>query len=217
MKRLIISSLRYIPFIAVLAVFTVIVMRHGASAVDILTERFSARPWVTTAAFWGLYLLKSVSFGLPFALLYIGVGSIYPLGAALVINLIGIAVNMQIPYFVGRRSGEALVEKITKKFPRVRKLEEFSSQSACFFSFMVKFIGKIPHEITNALLGSLSVPYIPYMTGGLLGLMPTMVTTTLVGSSLREPGSPMFLISLGMVILLTAVSLILYRRKLHAA
>jgi uncharacterized membrane protein YdjX (TVP38/TMEM64 family) len=50
------------------------------------------------------------------------------------------------------------------------------------------------------------------MVGGILGLTPTMVATTLVGNSLDEPGSPLFIISLVLVILLTITSFILYRR-----
>lgn len=210
-----ITLLRYVPIIIVLVLVTLFVIRYGASAVDILVERFSARPLRTTAAFWGLFLLKSVSFGLPFALLYIAAGSIYPLGIALIINTIGIALNMQVPYFFGRAKGEVLVEKLVEKFPRTAKLKEFSSQSAYFFSFMVKFIGQIPHEITNALLGSLNVPYAAYLLGGIIGLLPRMVTTTVVGSSLRDPDSPVFYVSLGLLIILTAISLLLYKRKLH--
>jgi len=39
-----------------------------------------------------------------------------------------------------------------------------------------------------------------------------MVATTLVGSSLDNPGSPEFLISLVVVLLLTGISYVLYRK-----
>ena len=77
---------------------------------------------------------------------------------------------------------------------------------------MTKFIGKIPHEITNALLGSLKIPYLSYMVGGILGLLPTMIATTLVGNSLDQIGSPLFYVSLVVVVALTVISFILYRR-----
>lgn len=211
-KPVIPSLLRLIPLMAILVLITLFVVRNGASAVGTLVDRFHDRLWVTTIAFMGLFLLKSVSFGLPFALLYVGVGSIYPLGWALLVNILGIVVNMQIPYFIGRYTGGVFVQRLVGKFPRLERLEAFSHHSAFLFAFMTKFIGKIPHEITNALLGSLKIPYIPYVVGGLLGLLPTMVATTMVGNRLDEPSSPTFIISLVFVVLLTIISFVLYRR-----
>ncbi len=215
-KSLLITVLRSIPIGVLLILVTLFVIRDGASVIDTLVEQFSNRLWLTTAAFLGLFFLKSISFGLPFALLYIGVGNIYPFGWALVVNIVGIAVNMQVPYFVGRYAGNVYVERLARRFPRLGKLADFSNRSAYFVSFMLKFIGKIPHEITNAFLGSLKIPYVPYMAGGILGLLPTMAATTLVGSSLDDPSSPLFIISLSIVIILTAVSFFLYHRKVHS-
>jgi uncharacterized membrane protein YdjX (TVP38/TMEM64 family) len=211
-KSIVPTILRMIPLVILAVAITWFVVINGASAVSTLVDRFNENPWLTALAFMGLFLLKSVSFGLPFAVLYIGVGSIYPFGWAVMVNLVGIAVNMQAPYFLGRYAGGAFVERLVGRFPKLGKLESFSRHSSLLFSFMTKFIGKIPHEITNALLGSLKIPYGSYMVGGILGLTPTMVATTLVGNSLDEPGSPLFIISLVLVILLTITSFILYRR-----
>ncbi len=210
------AALRYIPVGILVVLMTVFVLRNGVAAINMLVEEFSNRLWLTTAAFMGLFLLKSVSFGLPYALLYIGVGSLYPIGWALIVNTVGIMVNMQIPYFFGRHAGSRFVERLGGRFPRIGRLEDYSHRSAFFLSFLVKFIGKIPHEITNALLGSLNIPYIPYMIGGILGVFPTMAATTLVGTSLHDPGSPLFIISLMIVIILTVFSFLLYRRQLNS-
>ena len=211
-KPLLPILLRTLPPVVVLVLLTIFVVRNGAATIAVLTEQFSDRIWLTTAAFMGLFLLKSISFGLPFALLYIGVGSIYPLGWALVVNIVGIVVNMQIPYLLGRFAGRSFVERLVGKFPSLERLEVYSRQSSLVFSFLVKFIGKIPHEITNAFLGSLKIPYGPYLVGGLLGLLPTMIATTLVGSSLDDPSSPEFIISLVAVLMLVGVSYMLYKR-----
>jgi uncharacterized membrane protein YdjX (TVP38/TMEM64 family) len=204
--------LRMIPPLVILMLMTVFVVRNGVTAIETLVDQFHDRIWLTTAAFMGLFLLKSVSFGLPFALLYIGVGSLYPFWLALVVNCVGIVVNMQIPYFLGRYTGSGLVERLLGKYPSLGRLEAFSKHSSLLFSFMVKFIGKIPHEITNALLGSLKVPYVPYVVGGVLGLLPTMVATTLAGSSLDNPASPQFILSVVFVLSLAGLSYGLYRK-----
>ena len=204
--------LRITTPVVLLALMTLFMLRNGALAIDTLVDRFQDRIWLTTVAFMGLFLLKSVSFGLPFTLLYIGVGNLYPLGWALVVNVVGIVVNMQIPYLLGRYAGGSLVQRLLGKFPTLGKLESFSQRSSLLFSFMVKFIGKIPHEITNALLGSLKVPYASYVVGGVLGLLPTMIATTMVGASLDNPTSPLFIGSVVLVLVLAGVSYALYRK-----
>lgn len=208
------TVLNMIPLVALAVFVTIFVLRNGVSTIDALVESFSEHPWITAAAFMGLFLLKSISFGLPFTLLYIGAGNIFPLGWALVVNVCGIVVNMQIPYLLGRFSGGTAVERLLGKFPKLGKFEAYSKDSALLFTFMVKFVGKVPHEITNALLGSLKIPYLSYMVGGVLGLLPTMVATTLVGKGLDNPDSPLFIISIVVVVMLLVVSLLLYRRQI---
>lgn len=210
------TVLNMIPLLAMAVFVTIFVLKNGVSTIDALVEGFGEHPWITAAAFMGLFLLKSISFGLPFTLLYIGAGNIFPLGWALVVNVCGIVVNMQIPYLLGRFSGGKAVERLLGKFPRLGKLEAYSRDSALLFTFMVKFIGKVPHEITNALLGSLKIPYLSYLAGGVLGLLPTMVATTLVGKGLDHPGSPMFIVSAVVMVLLLGVSFLLYRRQIDS-
>lgn len=204
--------LRIAPLVLVGALITWFVVKNGPSTISVLVERSADKPWITAFAFMALFLLKSVSFGLPFALLYIGVGSVYPLTWALLVNIAGIVVNMQIPYFLGRHMGDAYVQRLLAKYPALQRFESFSKHSSLLFSFTTKFIGKIPHEITNALLGALKIPYPSYIIGSILGLAPTMVATTIVGNNLTDPGSPMFIISLVAIIVLIAISFILFKR-----
>lgn len=211
-KPLIVKILKILPLALVGILVTAFVVKNGPSAISVLVEQSTDKPWLTAFAFMALFLLKSISFGLPFALLYIGVGSVYPLGWALLVNIVGIVVNMQIPYFLGRRMGDSYVQRLVERYPIVHRLEAFSKHSSLLFSFATKFIGKIPHEITNTLLGALKIPYISYIVGGLLGLAPTMVATTLVGNNLTEPASPIFIISLVAIIALVVISFILFRK-----
>jgi len=215
-KTTIFRFLRYLPLIVLVVLLTFFVVRNGISAIDNLIAKFSNRRWLTAAAFMGLFLIKSVSFGLPYTLLYIAIGSIYPLGWALVLNILGIAVNMQIPYFFGRSAGRGYTDRLLVKFPKFGDLEGFSQRSGVFFTFMVKFIGLVPHEISNIFLGSLHVPYVKYMTGGILGLLPGMVATTLIGISIKTPDSPVFIISVVVVVLLVVLSFVLYRRQVSS-
>ncbi|MFA7370972.1 MAG: VTT domain-containing protein [Sphaerochaetaceae bacterium] len=216
-KGVILKIVRALPLVVIVVVFTLFVVKNGVAAIDNLVETFYERVWLTTFAFLALFLVKSVSFGLPYTLLYLGIGSIYPLGWALVLNTVGIMVNMQIPYFVGRYATTGITERVLSRFPQFANFQLSESNSSVFIAFLVKFIGLLPHEITNLFLGSLKIPYWPYLVGGVLGLMPGMAATTLLGSNLHQPRSPIFIITVIVIVLLILFSLLLYKRRINSS
>lgn len=215
--ELIWKIVRLLPLVVAVVLFTIFVVKNGVAAIDTLVEKFYERVWVTTFAFLGLFLIKSVSFGLPYTLLYLGIGSIYPLGWALLLNTVGIIVNMQIPYFVGRYATGGISEKILARFPQFSNFTMGKERSTLLVAFLTKFIGLLPHEITNLFLGTLPIPYWPYLVGGVLGLMPGMIATTVLGSNLHRPGSPIFIVTIAIVVLLIVFSILLYRRGVNSS
>lgn len=206
------SIVRLIPIIALFLGTTVVVILKGPSYFTTLIETFSSNLAITTLVIMALFLFKSISFGLPYTIIYIAVGHIYPLWLALVVNTIGIMVNMQIPYFVGRYGGFSFIEKSLNHFSFVQSFKNNRQNSSFVFSFFVKFIGVVPHEITNLLLGSLKVNYVGYLLGGTVGLLPGMVATTIASNSLKDPFSLKFIISVLSFVFVMLFSYYLYGR-----
>lgn len=192
---------------------TLFIVKNGKNTVSSLIDYSRDHIIIVTSILFFLFALKSVSFGLPYALLFATVGAIYPLFMAFIVNLIGIYINIQIPYFIGRRKGEAFVIYTQEKFPFIKKLYAVSAKSQFFFTFIIKIIGKIPHEITNLFLGALKIPYHSYVVASLLALSPTMVSITLLAKNYDDPSSPIFIISLSIFLLMPIISFILYFRN----
>jgi len=212
-KSLKIQVLRLASLLIVVGGATIIVVRSGPAAITAYIESYRENPLVTAAVIMALFLFKSVSFGLPYTVLYLAVGHIYPLPVALVLNVIGIAVNMQIPYFVGRYGNFASVERLLHRAQFVQDYTQREGKSPLIFSFLVKFIGVVPHEITNLLLGSLHIPYIKYLLGGILGLFPGMVATTVAGAHITNRRSLSFILAVVVMLFLMILSYYLSRRK----
>ncbi|HZJ88041.1 MAG TPA: VTT domain-containing protein [Sphaerochaeta sp.] len=204
--------LRFAPMVLIVVLATLIVVIKGPAALTGYVELYKDNLFVTTLLFFGLFLFKSVSFGLPYTVLYIAIGHIYPLPIALLINVVGIAINMQIPYFVGRYGSFDAIDTLLEKAAFVRNFKEQSDSSEVVFAFLVKFIGVVPHEITNLLLGTLEIGYISFMIGGIGGLLPGMIATTIAGDSLRNPFSLQFVGSIAAVVGLLLFSFYLSRR-----
>ncbi len=207
-----IQVLRLAPLLIVVALATVVVVRSGPAAITAYIESYRENALVTAAVILALFLFKSVSFGLPYTVLYLAVGHIFSLPAALALNVIGIAVNMQIPYFIGRYGNFAAVERLLHRAQFVQEFTQRENNRPLVFSFLVKFIGVVPHEITNLLLGTLSIPYPKYLIGGILGLLPGMVATTVAGANLTNPRSIEFILAVAVFLALMLLSYYLSRR-----
>ncbi len=212
-RSLKIQVLRFAPLLIVVVLATIVVVRSGPAAITAYIESYRENALVTAAVIMALFLFKSVSFGLPYTVLYLAVGHIYPLPVALALNVIGIAVNMQIPYFVGRYGNFASVERLLHRAQFVQDFTQREDNSPIMFSFLVKFIGVVPHEITNLLLGTLDIPYFKYLIGGILGLLPGMVATTVAGATITNPRSVPFILAVAVFFLLMLLSYYLSRRN----
>jgi len=208
-----VQIVRIVSLLVALVVISRFVLRHGLSSLNALQQLSLQNPFVSLLSLLGLYALKSISFGLPYALLYAASANMYPLGWALAVNVLGIVINMQAPYLFGRFAAKKVVDRLTGTFPKLQTLQQLKENSAFLFTFLVKFIGKIPHELSNLFLGSLHIPYGSYIGGGVLGIAPVMVATTIAAANLDNPLSWEFLAPLAVVVVLALVSLFLFKGR----
>ena len=157
-----------------------------------------------------MYAVKSLSVVFPMIILYLSGGFLFPAASAIIINLFGSAICITIPFFIGRSTGAGFVSRQTGKNKKLLALMELQQENVWFFSFMARVLGFIPCDLASVYLGSLRLQYIPYLFGSLLGMLPGLITSTLAGGSMNNPGSPVFISSLGLTILISICSLLAY-------
>ena len=189
---------------------TLYIMKNGEDSIQLLISYSSENIVAVTLILLFLYALKSVSFGIPYALLFATVGAIYPLFSAIFVNILGVFINIQIPYFIGKKRGEPFVLYTKARFPVLDRLYATSAKSEFLFTLILKLIGKIPHEITNLFLGALKITYFAYVGGNLLALLPTLVSITLIAKNYENPSSPSFIISIIIFLSMPIISLLIY-------
>lgn len=211
-----IKIVRVAPLLLLVVAATVVVVRSGPAAITAYIQTYRENALLTALVIMGLFLFKSVSFGLPYTVLYLAVGHLYSLPVALLINVVGIAVNMQIPYLVGRYGNFTFIEDLLHRFSFVQQYSQKDEKRPIIFAFLVKFIGVVPHEITNLLLGTLELPYLGYLIGGILGLLPGMVATTVAGAYVTDPRSVQFVMAVMVFFVVLFLSYYLSKRMKEA-
>ena len=208
----ILNALRYFPFVIMLVMAIMCcVFWEDISVKNILGQVSENKPLVLAMVI-AIYALKSISVVFPLSILYLSVGSLFSFVEALTINSCGLIVCLTIPYFVGRFSGEGFVSKIIAKYPKAKKIDNFKNTNQWVFSFLLKFVGIFPGDITSMLLGSMRVPYGVFLSGSLVGMFPSLITITSLGETITTPHTPGFLISLAAICLNAVISLFVYRR-----
>ncbi|MHC1749290.1 MAG: TVP38/TMEM64 family protein [Cellulosilyticaceae bacterium] len=144
---------------------------------------------------WGLYALKSVLFVIPISLLYMSTGIIFSPVQSIVINAIGLIVELTITFFLGKYLGEERVKRIVEKQPKMQKLKskKLNNNSTIF---LVRFVPVFPIDFISLILGAMGTKYWGYIVASIIGVLPRMTTFSLMGDAINNPLSKEFLIPL---------------------
>ena len=180
-------------------------------SVDDFLAHTSANIWVTALIFMIFYILKSFIIVIPVLVLQIAVGIIFPVPAALAVNLLGMIVTLMISYYLGRFTGRAYVEKLIKKYPRASAIKDIPSRNEFVFCFLTHSMCLFPMNIIGMLAGSLDINRIKYLCGAFLGSFIRVVSVTIIGTSAMDPSSPEFILSVAVTVLVSIASFLMYR------
>lgn len=167
--------------------------------------------WLAALVMVGLFAMKSLSIFFPMLILIAASGSIFPTFlSAVIVNCAGVAVMLLIPYAIGRFAEREFVEGLINKHKNADKLREFKSENEFFIAFFLRVINVLPCDLVSMFLGSTSFAPGKYMLGSFLGILPGLITTTLMGSSVDNPKSPKFWMSIVVEVVFAVGSTVWY-------
>ena len=111
--------------------------RGGLSVEDILRCQPESKGKVILVML-GLFTLKSVDFLLHSGVLYAADGVMFSLPAAIAINLLGAAVMVTPPFFIGRTIGQPMLNELTEKHPKIRQIAEIPEKSELVVNILLR-------------------------------------------------------------------------------
>lgn len=150
---------------------------------------------------WGIYLLKSMVFIIPASLIYIAVGMAFPAHWAILINAMGIFIEVSVSYLFGRiMGGEYVVNKL-KKVKHGDKVLELYGKNKLSAIFAIRFLPVFPIDLVSLFLGTVKMKFLPYFLVSIGGILPRVILFTILGDGLYDY-VPMDKIALAAAILL---------------
>ena len=174
------------------------------------------QPLLAALVLWGLFAVKSLSIFLYSGLLYAASGVLFPLPAAIAVNVVGTAVMVSIPYWLGKKLGSQAVQYILHRWPKSVMLRDLRSGSDFFFVLIVRLLGILSADVVSAYMGAIGVRYRDYLPACLLGFLSTCILFPPMGMSLSDIRSPQFLIAASIQLaemLASCITFHFYRKK----
>ena len=138
------------------------------------------------SAILGIYLLKSLVFVVPASLIYIAVGLAFPTHWAILINAVGILIEVSATYLFGVIMGGPYVVNKLKKVKYGDKILELHGKNKLSAIFAIRVLPVFPIDIVSLFLGAVRMRYLPYLILSLGGILPRVILFTILGDGLYD-------------------------------
>lgn len=149
----------------------------------------------------------------PDSILAISSGLIFGFYKGYIYTTIGALLGGSIAFFLARYIGHDLIKKFSND--KLSKIEKLINTNGFYVIFLLRLIPLFPFDIISYGAGLTSVDYKQFLLATLLGTIPGIAVFTNIGSSALDISSTSFYISIAMLILLFAISILLKKKFLN--
>ena len=210
MKEKLIKFTKILPLFIFVGLASYYFLNRDKFTIEEILNFTPSLPVLAIAVMWALFALKSVSVFIPNPLLMMATGVMFSFPTALAVNTIGYGICLTIPYFVGIYSTSEHVEKLRSKYKFISKLDAVQKTNSFWMTVLTRQFLFLPCDVISLYLGTMKIKYAAYLFGSILGYFPNIILYSLLGDNAGDPTSHGFIIALGISLILTVISLIIY-------
>lgn len=173
----------YLPVLLMLVVAAVagVLIATGVLQVDKIIAAVNNNKPLAALVIMALFAFKGFSC-IPYAVILLGCSLIFDLPVAILINTAGTALCISVSYLVGRFSKELTFDGMLEKYPKFKRYFGNAQKSSFTFVFALHSL-HLSMEVQGVLFGLLRTPYLPYVGGSMLALLPSMLWYTVLGEN----------------------------------
>lgn len=184
------------------------ILRHLSLGTIDLIKTYN--PIVIALIIWFLYALKSLSVFFPILVLFALSGYLFDPIVAFLVNLLGLVIELSIPFKVGNYLGQPIIIDLKHRYPKFKDFIEKQQGDTWFLSFFLRVISCLPTDLVSVYFGATNSKFYPFLFGGLLGSLPVLLTATWLGNAIAEPFTPQFYFSIAITLVVASSSLIIH-------
>jgi uncharacterized membrane protein YdjX (TVP38/TMEM64 family) len=126
---------------------------------------------------------------------------------AILVNVIGVALSMILPYYLGRFTGKELLDTLKERFPKIKKLDDFAGKNEFMVVYVVKAAGVVPSDLMNVIYGAMNVNFWKFFLASNLGMLPFNILFTLLANKgdLSNPYSLLYIIPIPVFVVIMSI------------
>ena len=135
---------------------------------------------------WGVFIVKSVLFIIPASLIYISVGMAFSPVEAILINLVGIILEVVITYFLGLFLGGDYVNKLLEKSKGGKKILELEISNRFSVLLGIRALPVFTIDFVSLFWGASKCSFVKYFFASVIGIMPRVILFTILGDGIYD-------------------------------
>ena len=160
----------------------------------------------------GVYVVKAILLVLPASVIYISVGVAMDWKRAVVINMLGICIEVTVTYFLGKFLGKSTVEKKLKGTKMGDKMLNMQDKNKNLAILGIRFVPAFPIDFSSLFMGAFDFKFLPYFFFSVLGIAPRVIAFTILGDKIYDL-IPMKYIVLVAIIAIPVVAVVTIVKK----
>ncbi len=160
----------------------------------------------------GVYGIKAVLFVIPASVIYISVGVALDTKTAVIINVIGIAIEVTLTYILGKFLGKSAVEKKLKGTKGGDKLLAMKDKNKNLATFIIRFVPAFPIDFSSLFMGAFDFKFLPYFLFSVLGIAPRVIAFTILGDTIYDLIPMKYIVLIGIAAIPVVVAVMLIKK-----
>ncbi len=101
---------------------------------------------------------------------------------AIGVNFVANVLSVLIPYFLGRFTGAGMYDSLKRKYPKVKKIDDFIGENEFLVTFIFKSTNMIPGDITNLVFGAIGISFKKFIIAAAFGALPLNILWSIAGN-----------------------------------
>lgn len=201
---------RLVAFGGFVVLTAVVALAVGVPSTQQVRTTVAGWGWWAEVAFAGLYAVVTLT-PLPKTVFTLAAGAVLGLAGGLPSVVAGALLGALAAFFLGRVLGREAVQRYTGA--RVDRLDDLLERRGLAAVLVARLVPVVPFTAMNYVAGLTSLRLRDFVIGTAIGILPATTAYVTIGAYGSAPGSWPVLVSVGGLVLLTAVGVVAAWRR----
>lgn len=165
--------------------------------------------WTALFIIIALFLSRSFLPLIPFSVIFISCGMVFPTPVAVAINALGLMLMCAIKFHWGERRGGGKVHKLAGKSRRVTEFMDLKGRGNKWMLTIMCFVPFFPVGTVSRVYGATEMKLTTFLKYSLLGFLPRVLVWSYIGTNILNPFTPEFMAPFIVLAIISGISLLL--------